>query len=156
MTYVHFHSVSAESCLIADEGHSPVVPALSSSSIHEPPRPLTTLMEESMAMDPTHSTPTPILPSSPSAPVPFPSTSNAISLASTFKDILHSAVRICEHQARESLSTYSFNSELRECDALDDLAHIFWTYTEPLVILSQKRDHSFINQMVILLHFFYF
>jgi hypothetical protein len=93
-------------------------------------------------------------PSSPNTPVPFPSTSNAISLSSTFKDILQIAVEKCEHQAKKSLSTYSFDSELRECGALDDLVHIFRTCTEPLVVLSRSGDHSFFNRMVILLLLF--
>jgi len=96
----------------------------------------------------------PVLPSSPSAPVPFPSTGNPVSLSSTFKDILQIAVEKCERKAGESLSTYPFNSELGVCDALDDLVHIFWAHTEPLVTLSWKRDHSYANQMVTLLHFF--
>jgi hypothetical protein len=51
-TYVHSHPHDA------NEGRSPVVPPSSSSSMHGPLRPLTnrTFTEESMAMDPAHST----------------------------------------------------------------------------------------------------
>jgi hypothetical protein len=63
-------------------------------------------------------------------------------------------VRKCESQVGDSLSTYSFNSELGECDALDDLVHIFWAHTKPLVALSRNRDRLFINRMVIPLHCF--
>lgn len=84
-----------------------------------------------------------------------------MSLSSTFKDILEVAqevvVKKCESQAGESLSypfddlRYPFDG-LGECDALDDLVYVFWTHTER--ILSQNRNRSFINRMVILLHFF--
>lgn len=87
-------------------------------------------------------------------PVPFLPTSNTVSLSSTFIDILRTAVEICESQTGGLISTYSFAGELEQCDALDDLIHIFWTYTEPLVTLSRNRDRSFIGRMVILLHFF--
>jgi len=81
-----------------------------------------------------------------------------MSLSSTFKDILEVALKKCESQAGESLSIYPFDDlrysfdDLGECDALDDLIYVFWAHTERK--LSQNRKHSFINRMVIPLHFF--